>query len=176
MANGHREAPLGRVAIAGAGPAGVAAAHRLREVASERVGVTLVERSGESEYLPGALPVSLGEAAPESFRQPVEIPGVEVIAGEASQITGSGGGCGRTLRGSRLRDRSPRTGDRGALRASRGPCFLVTFWRRSRRRGGAARRGHDSHRNLLATVPLSSGTVQPRDAARLDPARVGRPG
>lgn len=90
MANGRREAPLGRVAIAGAGPAGVAAAHRLREVTSERAGVTLVERSGESEYLPGALPVSLGEAAPESFRQPVEIPGVEVIAGEASQITGSG--------------------------------------------------------------------------------------
>jgi len=90
MAESRVEAPLGRVVIVGAGPAGVAAAHRLREVVPERVEVTLVECSGESEYRPGALPVILGEATPESFRQPVGIPGVRVLAGEASRITGSG--------------------------------------------------------------------------------------
>lgn len=90
MADDGRKALAGRVAIVGAGPAGVAAAHRLLEVASGRVGITLVERSGESEYLPGTVPVVLGEATSGSFRQPVEILGVEVLTGEASRVTGSG--------------------------------------------------------------------------------------
>lgn len=49
-----------------------------------------MERSGESEYLPGTLPVILGESLPGRFRQSVQIPGVEVLAGEASEVSGQG--------------------------------------------------------------------------------------
>lgn len=83
----HRRGGQPRVAVVGGGPAGIAAARRLRERAGGEVAVTLVQRDGSSEHLPGTLPVALGEHPPNRFVAPINLEGVEVLAGEVSEIS-----------------------------------------------------------------------------------------
>lgn len=90
MSDPQRGRYRGRVAVVGAGPGGVAAARRLRERAAESVEIMLVERGGRAEYLPGTIPVVLGEDDPGRFGQTVDIAGVEVLVGEASEVSGRG--------------------------------------------------------------------------------------
>ena len=75
-----------KVAVVGAGPAALAAAHRLRS--EHAVDVLLVAKGGVSEYLPGALPVVTGDAAAEDFRVPVRLDGVEVMAAAVEALDG----------------------------------------------------------------------------------------
>src|SRR5690606_18493500 len=82
--------PARRVVILGAGPGGVAAARRLRELASAQVGVVLVERPGGPFYLPGTIPALLGEGRSSRWRALLALDGVEVVYGEARGVSGSG--------------------------------------------------------------------------------------
>src|SRR5919202_221233 len=83
-------ATAARVVIVGAGPGGVAAAQRLRYRAGETVEVTLIEREGAAEYLPGTFPTLLGETSPEHWRQRLALRGVEVRVGEVEEASGDG--------------------------------------------------------------------------------------
>ena len=80
---------MSRVIVVGAGPGGIAAARHLRE-RGDGVEVTLIERGGTAEYLPGTIPVFLGKTPREEWRQRVFLDGVEVISGEAQELSGSG--------------------------------------------------------------------------------------
>lgn len=75
------------VAVVGAGPAALAAVHRLRTEPGVRV--VLVAPGGTAEYLPGALSVATGDAAAERYRTPVRLAGVEVVP-EAADGIGTG--------------------------------------------------------------------------------------
>ena len=85
--------PTASIAVVGAGPGGVAAARRLRGHAR----VVLVEREGEAWYLPGTVPTLLGEAPAERWRARLSPAGVEVVPGEAAEVSGGsvrlGGGA-----------------------------------------------------------------------------------
>jgi sulfide:quinone oxidoreductase len=52
--------------------------------------VTLFERASAVEYLPGAIPVSLGRTTRERWRARLSVPEVEVVAGEVEEISGGG--------------------------------------------------------------------------------------
>lgn len=75
-----------RVAIVGAGPAGLAAAARFAEVAPGEVGVTLACEGGEARHLPGVLAAALGDRPVEDFVVPVGLPGAEVIGARVEAI------------------------------------------------------------------------------------------
>ncbi len=79
-----------RVAVVGSGPGGLAAARRLKERAGESVEVLLFERSGASEYLPGTIPVFLGQAPRARWRQQLRLEGVEVRPDEVEEVSGGG--------------------------------------------------------------------------------------
>lgn len=79
-----------RVAVIGSGPGGLAAALRLRDRAGESVEVTLFEKKGVSEYLPGAIPVLLGASPPERWRVPLNVSGIQVKTGAVEEVSGSG--------------------------------------------------------------------------------------
>lgn len=66
------------VVVVGAGPAGVAAARRLR--GEPGVAVTLVAPHGASSLLAGVLPVVTGDAAIGDYRAQVRLEGVAVVA------------------------------------------------------------------------------------------------
>lgn len=83
----HRRGGQSRVTVIGGGPAGIAAARRLRERAAGEVAVTLVQRGGSCEHLPGTLPVALGEHPLSRFVASIDLEGVEVLAGEVSEIS-----------------------------------------------------------------------------------------
>lgn len=78
------------VAVIGAGPAALAAAHRLR--AESEVQVRMIAPEGMSDYLAGSLAVATGDAEVSRFRTPLRIPGVEVIPASAESI-----GAGRVV-------------------------------------------------------------------------------
>ncbi len=79
-----------RVAVVGSGPGGLAAARRLKKRAGERVEVLLFERSGTSEYLPGTIPVFLGQAPRARWSQRLSLEGVEVRPDEVEEVSGGG--------------------------------------------------------------------------------------
>jgi len=76
------------VAVVGAGPAGLAAARRLRVEPGVRV--LLVAPRGTADYLPGALAVATGDAGVDRYRVPVDLGDVEVVAATAEAV-GPGG-------------------------------------------------------------------------------------
>lgn len=77
-----------RVIVIGAGPAALAAAHRLRTEPDVRV--TLVAPEGVSGYLAGTLPVATGDATVDDHRTRVDLDGVEVIPAPVDAIEPSG--------------------------------------------------------------------------------------
>lgn len=79
-----------RVAVVGAGPGGVVAARRLKDLAGARVEVVLCERGGSADYLPGTIPTLLGETPPGHWRRRISLTDVEVRAGEAGEVSGDG--------------------------------------------------------------------------------------
>ena len=79
-----------RVAVVGSGPGGLAAALRLVERAGERVEVLLFEKNGTSEYLPGTIPVFLGESPRSRWRQRPSPGGLEVRLDEVEEVSGGG--------------------------------------------------------------------------------------
>lgn len=80
------------VLVVGAGPAGLAAARRLRDHGGVRV--RLLAPGGAAEYLPGSFAVATGDASPTEYREPVRLDGVEVIDAVAEEITGEGAFAG----------------------------------------------------------------------------------
>ncbi len=89
------------VVVVGAGPAGVAAARRLR---TDGVAVRLVVSGGRSTYLAGTLDVALGTAPPSHFVQPVTLTGVELVPelveelrGDGVRVAGSWHACDRVI-------------------------------------------------------------------------------
>ncbi len=72
------------VAVVGAGPAGIAAARRLRESGGVHVG--LVVTDARCEYLPGTLAVATGDAPASEFRTRIDLEGIEVIPARAEAI------------------------------------------------------------------------------------------
>ncbi len=76
--------------VVGAGPGGLAAAHRLRERGAGAIDVTLVTRRGTATHLAGTVPAALGDRPPGDYATTVELAGVRCLAGEASAIDGAG--------------------------------------------------------------------------------------
>ena len=72
------------VIVIGAGPAGIAAALRLREEAALRV--CLVAPDGMAEYLPGTLAIATGDAPASRYRTSIELGLVEVIPARAEAL------------------------------------------------------------------------------------------
>ncbi|HLL79037.1 MAG TPA: FAD-dependent oxidoreductase, partial [Ktedonobacteraceae bacterium] len=71
------------VIVIGAGPGGLAAAHHLAN--SRQVSVTLVQRGGVSQYLPGILPVLLGMQQGAAYQRRIELsdlPHATLLSGE----------------------------------------------------------------------------------------------
>ncbi|UTI66893.1 hypothetical protein NBH00_11945 [Paraconexibacter antarcticus] len=81
---------LPRVLIVGAGPGGIAAAHRLRECGDGQVEIELVTRGGTATHLAGSVPVAIGAAEAENLSCAVALPGVRCTAGEVSVVDGGG--------------------------------------------------------------------------------------
>ena len=79
-----------RVAVVGSGPGGIAAARRLKERAGEKVEVILFEKGGSSEYLPGTIPVLLGQAPRDRWCRRPSMKGVEVRPDEVREVSGAG--------------------------------------------------------------------------------------
>ena len=71
------------VAVIGAGPAGLAAARRLRDGGAR---VVMVLPEAGSEYLPGTLAVATGDAPAARYRAHVDLAGLETIPGWAEAI------------------------------------------------------------------------------------------
>ncbi len=68
------------VIVIGAGPGGLSA---VRDLASSRkVAVTLVQRTGMANFLPGILPVLAGLRSPDTYRSQIAMSAVQVQAGE----------------------------------------------------------------------------------------------
>ncbi|TCJ16882.1 pyridine nucleotide-disulfide oxidoreductase [Rubrobacter taiwanensis] len=80
----------GRVVVAGAGPGGVAAVRRLRERAGGRLELVLIEREERVWYLPGTVPVALGDSRADDWSAGVRIEGVRFVVGEAVGFCGGG--------------------------------------------------------------------------------------
>lgn len=75
-----------RVIIVGAGPAGLAAAARLRERGGDHVEIVLIAPGARATFLPGTLDVMLGDAGPERFTAEVALDGVRCIAAVADEV------------------------------------------------------------------------------------------
>lgn len=69
------------VIIIGAGPGGLSAAHALVETA--QVNVTLVQREGVAQFLPGILPTLLSLRPTSMYHHVLSFPQVRVLSGEA---------------------------------------------------------------------------------------------
>lgn len=76
--------------VVGAGPGGLAAAARLREVGAGAVAVTLVTRGASATHLAGTVPVALGDRRPEDYIATVAIQDVHCREGEVDAIDGGG--------------------------------------------------------------------------------------
>jgi len=72
------------IAVVGAGPAGLAAVHQLRD--RDGIHVVLVIPGWRSEYLPGTLAVATGDARAAQYRTRVELAGVEIIPAQVEAI------------------------------------------------------------------------------------------
>ncbi|GAC1393178.1 MAG: FAD/NAD(P)-binding oxidoreductase [Ktedonobacteraceae bacterium] len=72
------------VIVIGAGPGGLAAARHL--VSSGQVNVTLIQREGMAQYLPGILPVLLGQQPVSMYRHALRLPHVQILAGEVDEV------------------------------------------------------------------------------------------
>jgi sulfide:quinone oxidoreductase len=81
---------VARVAVVGSGPGGIAVARRLKERAGEKVEVILFEKGGSSEYLPGTIPVFLGQTPRGRWRHRLSLKGVEVRTDEVQEVSSSG--------------------------------------------------------------------------------------
>jgi sulfide:quinone oxidoreductase len=79
-----------RVAVVGAGPGGLAAASRLEERAGERIEVLLLEKGAAAEYLPGTIPVFMGQTPRSRWRRRLGPRGVKVRFGEVEEVSGGG--------------------------------------------------------------------------------------
>ena len=79
-----------RVAVVGAGPGGLAAVSRLGERAGERIEVLLFEKEATAEYLPGTIPVFLGQTPRARWRRRLDPRGVKVRFGEVEEVSGGG--------------------------------------------------------------------------------------
>ena len=79
-----------RVAVVGAGPGGLAAASRLGERAGERIEVLLFEREATAEYLPGTIPVFMGQTPRARWRRRLDPRGAKVRFGEVEEVSGGG--------------------------------------------------------------------------------------
>jgi sulfide:quinone oxidoreductase len=79
-----------RVAVVGAGPGGLAAASRLGERAGERIEVLLFEREATAEYLPGTIPVFMGQTPRARWRRRLDPRGAKVEFGEVEEVSGGG--------------------------------------------------------------------------------------
>lgn len=73
-----------RVIVVGAGPAGIAAARRLRQ--EPRIRVLLIVADAMADYLPGTLAVATGDAPARRYRTRVEIGGVELVPARAEAL------------------------------------------------------------------------------------------
>lgn len=108
--------------VVGAGPGGLAAAARLREIGSDAVAVTLVTRGATATHLAGTVPVALGDRSPEDYIATVAIEDVDCRDGEVDAIDGGGA----TVDGRRV--------DADAVIAAPGLCpdaDAVPGWRRA---------------------------------------------
>lgn len=76
------------VIIIGGGPGGLSAARHL--AASTRANVTLIQREGLAQFLPGILPALLGLRPTGAYRQRITLPGVKVVAGEVVRLEAGG--------------------------------------------------------------------------------------
>lgn len=76
--------------VVGAGPGGLAAAVRLREIGADAVAVTLVARDATATHLAGTVPVLLGDRRPQDYVATVAIDRVRCRAGEVSAIDSGG--------------------------------------------------------------------------------------
>lgn len=90
MARDEARGAVPRVVIAGAGPAGIAAAARLAERGAGRLEVHLVTRAGRARHLPGTLAVALGERPAGDFEADVRLPGVACHAAEVTAVGPAG--------------------------------------------------------------------------------------
>ncbi len=76
--------------VVGAGPGGLAAVARLREIGAGAVAVTLVTRGATATHLAGTVPVALGDREPEDYMATVTIEDVDCREGEVDAIDGGG--------------------------------------------------------------------------------------
>lgn len=81
---------MARVIVVGAGPGGIAAANRLQKQAGHALEIIMIERGGTAEFLPGALATALGQTSPSDWQQPLQLPGINVQAGEVTAVSGDG--------------------------------------------------------------------------------------
>src|SRR5579875_457330 len=72
------------IAVIGAGPAGIAAALRLRDQPGVRV--VLAAPGGYSEYLPGTLAVATGDARAAHYKTRVELVGVDIVPAQVEAV------------------------------------------------------------------------------------------
>lgn len=90
MARDEASGAVPRVVVAGAGPAGLAAAARLAERGAGRLDVHLFTRAGRARHLPGTLAVALGERPASDFEADVRLPGVACHAAEVTHVGPAG--------------------------------------------------------------------------------------
>jgi sulfide:quinone oxidoreductase len=69
------------VIIIGAGPGGLSAAHSL--IKTGQVNVTLVQREGVAQFLPGIVPTLLGLRPVSMYHRALSLPQVRIVKGEA---------------------------------------------------------------------------------------------
>ncbi|MCA9944482.1 MAG: NAD(P)/FAD-dependent oxidoreductase [Anaerolineales bacterium] len=81
---------MNRIIVIGAGPGGHAAATQLQKQADNKLEIVLIERNGTAEFLPGTLATALGQTQPADWQQSLQLAGITVKAGEATQLSGSG--------------------------------------------------------------------------------------